>query len=146
MTNYSVDNINVDNSELFFGRDPYDIFTGNSITQWMPAGLITLRQTSHADRRLHPIDIEAATLGWMQLVVLAMESIVLRTLTMYVSIKMNFSSALKEYNTFISSMYYNNLDYMHHLPDNRGVKLYPALIIHVNMIIRRSRFPMVSGK
>jgi len=88
----------------------------------MPAGWITLRQTSHADRRLHPIVIEAAALGWMQLVVLAMVSIVLRTLTMYVSLKMNFSS------------------------DNRGVKLYPALIIHVNMIIRRIRYPMVNGK
>ena len=33
---------------------------------------------------------------------------------------------------------------MYDLPDNRGVKLYPALIIHVNMIIRR--YPMVSGK
>ena len=62
----------------------------------MRAGWITLRQTSHADLRLHPEYIEAATLGWMQLVVLAMESIVLRTLTMYVSVEMNFSSALKE--------------------------------------------------
>ena len=70
----------------------------------MPAGWITLRQTSHADRRLHPIDIEAATLGWMQLVVLAMVSIVLRTLTMYVSVEINFSSALKEYNKYISSI------------------------------------------
>jgi hypothetical protein len=70
----------------------------------MPAGWITLRQTSHADRRLQPIDIEAATLGWLQLVVLAMESIVLRTLTMYVSVEMNFSSALKEYNIYISSI------------------------------------------
>ena len=61
----------------------------------MPAGWITLRQTSQADRRLHPIDIEAATLGWMQLVVLAMVSIVLRTVTMYVSVEMNFSSAQK---------------------------------------------------
>ena len=61
----------------------------------MPAGWITLRQTSHADRRLHPEYIEAATLGWMQLVVLAMVSIVLRTLMMYVSLKMNFSSAQK---------------------------------------------------
>ena len=69
----------------------------------MPVGWITLRQTSHADRRLHPIDIEAATLGWLQLVVLAMVSIVLRTLTIYVSLKMNFSSALKEYNNFLSS-------------------------------------------
>jgi hypothetical protein len=67
----------------------------------MPAGWITLRQTSHADRRLHPIDIEAATLGWLQLVVLAMVSIVLRTLTMYVSVEMNFLSALKEYNKYI---------------------------------------------
>jgi len=70
----------------------------------MPAGWITLRQTSHADRRLHPTDVEAATLGWMQLVVLAMVSIVLRTLTMYVSVEMNFLSALKEYNKFISSI------------------------------------------
>ena len=69
----------------------------------MPAGWITLRQTSHADRRLHPEDIEtAATLGWMQLVVLAMVSIVLKTLMIYVSLKMNFSSALKEKNHFIS--------------------------------------------
>ena len=71
----------------------------------MPAGWITLRQTSHADRRLHPECIETATmLGWMQLVVLAMVSIVLRTLTMYVSLKMTFSSALKEKNYFISSI------------------------------------------
>ena len=61
----------------------------------MPAGWIALRQNSHADRRLHPIDIEAATLGWMQLVVLAMVSMVLRTVTMYVSLKMNVSSAQK---------------------------------------------------
>ena len=62
----------------------------------MPAGCMTLRQTSHADRRLHPECIETATmLGWMQLVVLAMESIVLRTVTMYVSVEMNFSSAQK---------------------------------------------------
>jgi hypothetical protein len=60
----------------------------------MPAGWITLRQTSHADRRLHPEYIEAAaTLGWMQLVVLAMASMVLSTVTMYVSLKMNFLSA-----------------------------------------------------
>jgi hypothetical protein len=70
----------------------------------MPAGWIISRQTCHADRRLHPVDVEAATLGWMQLVVLAMVSIVLRTLTMYVSVEMNFSSALKEYNNFISSI------------------------------------------
>ena len=72
----------------------------------MPAGWITLRQTSHADRRLHLECIEtAAMLGWMQLVVLAMVSIVLRTLTMYVSLKMNFSStALKENINFISSI------------------------------------------
>jgi len=86
----------------------------------MPAGWITLRQTSHADRRLHPIDIEAATLGWMQLVVLAMVSIVFRTLTMYVSLKMNFSS------------------------DNRGVKLCPTLIIHANMNNPKGRYPMVT--
>ena len=35
---------------------------------------------------------------------------------------------------------------MYDLPDNRGVKLYPELVIHVNMIIRRSRYPMVIGK
>ena len=61
----------------------------------MRAGWITLRQTSHADLRLHPEYIEAATLGWMQLVVLAMVSMVLRTVTMYVSLKMNVSSAQK---------------------------------------------------
>ena len=72
----------------------------------MPAGLITLRQTSHADLRLHPEYIEtAAMLGWMQLVVLAMVSIVLKTLMMYVSLKMTFSStALKENINFISSI------------------------------------------
>ncbi len=70
----------------------------------MPAGWITLRQTSHADRRLHPIIIEAATLSWLQLVVLAMVSIVLKTLTIYVSLEMNFSSALKEYHKYISSI------------------------------------------
>jgi hypothetical protein len=59
----------------------------------MPAGWITLRQTSHADRRLHPEYIEAATLGWMQLVVFAIVSMVLSTVTMCVSFKMNFSSA-----------------------------------------------------